>query len=171
MGDFDEMLKAGVISPGSTPYVEGKRAPATEQEVTTAQVTVTNEVRTSVTTGPHGSLASALVVSDNPSVLFRARSRLQGMCQTVTASDPSLLELGLTFDLILADAALPDLERVLMPGRNVLLLADEADFAGVHTLAASRAVRVLEQPWEDGILATTVGSMLNQQASPSGGKR
>lgn len=167
VSEFDEMLRAGAISPGSTPYVEAKRARAADHAEVTAQARVIHETRTSTTAragGPRRPVqypkASVLVVTADPAVAAQVQAALAQVVHAIVAADPGPLALGLTFDLVLADAALPDLVRLVTLAPNVLVLTEEPQLARAQSVATSARVRVLELPWNEGVLAGAVGSTL-----------
>ncbi len=158
MSEFDEMLRAGVISPGSQPFVESKKPTPTGEGLPTATITVVGQTQTSGPARierPRGPRPST--VRDGPILLLvqdqatgtQLRDRLKAVRPCMIETEASALDLGFRpWSILVVDAELPGYARVLEVPLPVVVLAREAAIDAAERALGARKDEVLMTPVE-----------------------
>lgn len=148
VSDFDEMLRAGVISPGSSPFVESKRPPAADQSEVESGAKVLAEARTSVAVEVVDAVrrverARVLVVSTNFLVGQRVQRALWSECYVLVKSGGRVPSFEGAFDLIVLVEALTDLDRLLEQNLPVVVVTGYEQKAAVEARLQGRKALVV----------------------------
>ncbi len=163
MSDFDEMLRAGLISPGSQPHVESKKPTPSGEGLPSATVTVVRETQTSGPARVEGALRPT--VRDGPILLLVSdhatgaalRDRLQSVRKCTIATGASALDLGFRpWSILVVDAELPGYERAFEVPLPVVVLAREAVIDAAERALGARKDEVLMTPVENEPLLRAV---------------
>lgn len=151
MSEFDEMLRAGVISPGSQPHVESTKGTPSGEGLPTATVTVTSEARDGTLvavdeTSRRLERARVLILSTTFEVGRRAQAALASECHSLVSCDKKPLSQGLTFDLVVFVANFIGVERVVAQNIPVVLLCWPEARAAAAALVQGRRIAVVTIP-------------------------
>lgn len=167
MNDFDDALRAGIISPGSSPFVEEKPAPAADQANVKSGTTVTEEARTTevaaVEVRSRLQKAHVLIVSHDHAAAMRVKDAISAECATTVATDPRPLEQG-RFDLVvLAGVHFNGVPELRVPA---VLIAGPDALARAQSVIAGRRAAVVASPYAPAELLARVQELIGAYVEP-----
>lgn len=146
---FDEMQRAAAISPGSSPFIESKKATPTGEGLPLATVTVLSEARGSVAAevGYAGRVrrerARVLLLSNDFLLGQRAGSALESQCTVDQTSDRKVLLRPLRYELVVMLGEFEGAERVLRQNLPLVLLPWSNGYNAANALAVHPRVAVV----------------------------
>jgi hypothetical protein len=151
VSDFDEMMRAGVISPGSTPFVESKKGqvvpePATRRVVVDDRKTSVEAVeqRTPARTPTGG--RNVLLLGLDAGQTRWVNPALPNGYTAIETGDTDAIHATEDLGLIVVDARRRDLARMLETRVPVVVLATGTNAYEARTLLAELPGSVIERP-------------------------